>query len=94
MAENLKSKDNENEHKDKLEQMDSKLRYIKDLIIEEALRYANMEDEADLEKVTRRQFTRILLSTRLLNTNCMAGEEVGHKDNDGTENAEDTDRSS
>jgi len=52
MAENLKSKDDENEHKDKLEQVDSKLKYIKDLIIEEALRYANLEDEADLQKVS------------------------------------------
>lgn len=51
MAENLKPKDDENEHKEKLEQMDSKLKYIKDMIIEEALRYANLEDEADLEKV-------------------------------------------
>lgn len=52
MAENLKSKDDdENERKDKLEQMDSKLKYIKDLIIEEAMRYAASEDEADLQKV-------------------------------------------
>jgi len=51
MAENLKPKDDENEEKDKLEQMDSKLKYIKDLIIEEALKYANLEDEADLQKV-------------------------------------------
>lgn len=51
MAENLKSKEDENERKDKLEQMDSKLKYIKNLIIEEALRYANLEDEADLQKV-------------------------------------------
>lgn len=51
MAENLKSKDDENERKDKLEQMDSKLKYIKDLIIEEAMRYAASEDKADLQKV-------------------------------------------
>ncbi|XP_012230372.1 uncharacterized protein [Linepithema humile] len=54
MAENLKSKDDENEHKEKLEQMDSKLKYIKDMIIEEALRYANLEDEADLQKKMRK----------------------------------------
>lgn len=52
MAENLTPKDNQNEEKDKLEQMDSKLKYIKDLIIEEALKYANLEDEADLQKVS------------------------------------------
>jgi len=52
MAENLKSKDDENEQKDKLEQMDSKLKYIKDLIIEEALKYANLEDEAEVQKVS------------------------------------------
>lgn len=51
MAENLKPKNDENERKDKLEQMDSKLKYIKDLIIEEALKYANLEDETDLQKV-------------------------------------------
>lgn len=51
MAENLKSREDESERKDKLEQMDSKLKYIKDMIIEEALRYANLEDEADLQKV-------------------------------------------
>lgn len=51
MAENLKSKDDENEEKDRLEQVDSKLKYIKDLIIEEALKYANLEDETDLQKV-------------------------------------------
>lgn len=50
MAENLKPKEDENERKDKLEQIDSKLDYIKSLIIEEALKYANLE-EADLEKV-------------------------------------------
>lgn len=52
MAENLKSKDDENERKEKLEQMDTKLKYIKDLIIEEAMRYASSEDEVDLQKVT------------------------------------------
>lgn len=51
MAENLKSKEDESERKDKLEQVDSKLKYLKNLIIEEALRYANMDDEADLQKV-------------------------------------------
>jgi len=51
MAENLKPKDDENERKDKLEQMDSKLKYIKDMIVEEAMRYAASEDEADLQKV-------------------------------------------
>lgn len=50
MAENLKPKEDENERNDKLEQIDSKLDYIKSLIIEEALKYANLE-EADLEKV-------------------------------------------
>lgn len=52
MAENLKPKDDENERKEKLEQMDTKLKYIKDLIIEEAMRYASSEDEVDLQKVT------------------------------------------
>lgn len=47
MAENLKPNEHENEQKDKLEQMDSKLKHIKDLIVEEALRYANSEDERD-----------------------------------------------
>lgn len=51
MAENLKPKEDENEQKDKLEQMDTKLKYIKDLIIDEALRYANLDDETDLQKV-------------------------------------------
>lgn len=52
MAENLKPKEAENKEKDKLELMDSKLKYlIKDLIIGEALQYANMEDEQDIEKV-------------------------------------------
>lgn len=51
MAENLKPKEEENERKDKLEQMDSKLKYIKDLIIEEAMRYVASEDETDLQKV-------------------------------------------
>lgn len=51
MAENLKPKNDENERKENLEQMDSKLKYIKDLIIEEALKYANLEDETDLQKV-------------------------------------------
>lgn len=51
MVENLKPKEEEEEEerKEKLEQMDSK--YIKDLIIEEALKYANLEDETDLQKV-------------------------------------------
>lgn len=51
MAENLKPKEEENERKGKLEQMDSKLKYIKDLLIEEAMRYAASEEEADLQKV-------------------------------------------
>lgn len=51
MAENLKSKEDENERKEKLEQVDSKLKYLKNLIIEEALRYASLEDDADLQKV-------------------------------------------
>ncbi|KYN41430.1 hypothetical protein ALC56_04163 [Trachymyrmex septentrionalis] len=59
MAENLKSKDDENERKDKLEQMDSKLKYIKDLIIEEAMRYAASEDEADLQKVKDKLMSRM-----------------------------------
>lgn len=53
MAENLKSKEDENERKEKLEQMDAKLKYIKDLILEEALRYANSDEEADLQKVVK-----------------------------------------
>ncbi|XP_014471643.1 PREDICTED: uncharacterized protein LOC106742847 isoform X2 [Dinoponera quadriceps] len=61
MAENLKSKENENERKDKLEQMDSKLKYIKDLISDEPLRYADLEDEteADLQKVKDKIMTRM-----------------------------------
>ncbi|EZA62754.1 hypothetical protein X777_07570 [Ooceraea biroi] len=59
MAENFKPKDDENERKDKLEQMDSKLKYIKDLIIEEALKYANLEDEADLQKVKDKLISRM-----------------------------------
>ncbi|XP_011261077.1 uncharacterized protein LOC105254232 [Camponotus floridanus] len=59
MAENLKPKDDENEEKDKLEQMDSKLKYIKDLIIEEALKYANLEDEGDLQKVKDKLMARM-----------------------------------
>lgn len=52
MAENLKSKDDENEQKDKLEQMDTKLKYIKDLIIEEAMRwYGIASSEEDPQKV-------------------------------------------
>lgn len=51
MAENLKPREEENERKDKLEQMDSKLKYIKDLIVEEAMRYAASDNEADLQKV-------------------------------------------
>lgn len=52
MAENLKPRDDENERKEnsKHEPMDSKLKNIKDLIVEEALKYAK-EDEADLQKV-------------------------------------------
>jgi len=62
MAENLKPKDDENEHKDKFEQVDSKLKYIKDLIIEEALRYANLEDEADVQKVKADLVVHIVVS--------------------------------
>lgn len=51
MAENLKPKDDEIERKDKLEQVDTKLKYIKDLIIDEAMKYAASEDEVDLQKV-------------------------------------------
>lgn len=51
MAENLKPKDDETERKEKFEQVDTKLKYIKDLIIEEAMRYAASEDEVDLQKV-------------------------------------------
>lgn len=56
MVENLKGNDREYEkedpeRKDKLEQMDSKLKNIKDLIVEEALRYADTEDVVDLQKV-------------------------------------------
>lgn len=51
MAENLKPKDEENERKDKLEQMDSKLKYIRDLIMEEAMKFAASKDEATLQKV-------------------------------------------
>ncbi|XP_011877808.1 PREDICTED: stress response protein NST1 [Vollenhovia emeryi] len=58
MAENLKQND-ENEQKDKLEQMDTKLKYIKDLIIEEAMRYATSEDEADLQKVKDKLMSRM-----------------------------------
>ncbi|XP_036142894.1 uncharacterized protein LOC105829650 isoform X1 [Monomorium pharaonis] len=59
MAENLKPKEEENERKDKLEQMDSKLKYIKDLIVEEAMRYAASEDEADLQKVKDKLMSRM-----------------------------------
>ncbi|XP_011169138.1 uncharacterized protein LOC105202364 [Solenopsis invicta] len=59
MAENLKPKEDENERKDKLEEMDSKLKYIKDLIIEEAMRYAASEDEADLQKVKDKLMSRM-----------------------------------
>ncbi|XP_076671181.1 uncharacterized protein LOC143370235 isoform X2 [Andrena cerasifolii] len=56
MVENLKGNDRDYEkedpeRKDKLEQMDSKLKNIKDLIVEEALRYADSEDAVDLQKV-------------------------------------------
>lgn len=57
MAENLK--DDENERKDKLEQMDTKLKYIKDLIVEEAMRYAASEDEADLQKMKDKLMSRL-----------------------------------
>lgn len=50
MAENLKPKDDEVERQDKLERIDPKLKYIKDLI-EDALKYAKLEDEADRQKV-------------------------------------------
>nr|QTE34469.1 pacifastin [Cataglyphis nodus] len=59
MAENLKPKNDENEGKENLEQMDSKLKYIKDLIIEEALKYANLEDETDLQKVKDKLMARM-----------------------------------
>ncbi|XP_032678309.1 uncharacterized protein LOC116847426 [Odontomachus brunneus] len=55
MAGNLK--EDENERKDKLEQMDSKLKYIKDLM--EALRYTNLEDEAELQKVKDKLMARM-----------------------------------
>lgn len=58
MVDNLKANDKEyeresTERKDKLEQMDTKLKNIKDLILEEALRYADSEDGVDLQKVSR-----------------------------------------
>lgn len=59
MAENLKPKEEENERKDKLEQMDSKLKYIKDLIVEEAMRYAASDDEADLQTVKDKLMSRL-----------------------------------
>ncbi|XP_071650442.1 uncharacterized protein [Temnothorax longispinosus] len=59
MAENLKPKEDENERKDKLEQMDTKLKYIKDLIIDEAMRYAASEDKVDLQKVKDKLMSRM-----------------------------------
>ncbi|XP_072762966.1 uncharacterized protein [Anoplolepis gracilipes] len=59
MAENLKPKEEENARKEKLEQIDSKLKYTQDLIIDEALKYANLDDEADLQKVKDKLMTRM-----------------------------------
>lgn len=56
MVENLKANDREyekeaNERKDRLNQLDPRQRMIKDLIIEEALKYGDSKDGIDLQKV-------------------------------------------
>lgn len=56
MVENLKANDRDyekeaTERKDKLDQLDLKQKNVKDLIVEEALRNADSEDDIDLQKV-------------------------------------------
>nr|XP_034193355.1 uncharacterized protein LOC117610271 [Osmia lignaria]XP_034193357.1 uncharacterized protein LOC117610271 [Osmia lignaria]XP_034193358.1 uncharacterized protein LOC117610271 [Osmia lignaria]XP_034193359.1 uncharacterized protein LOC117610271 [Osmia lignaria]XP_034193360.1 uncharacterized protein LOC117610271 [Osmia lignaria]XP_034193361.1 uncharacterized protein LOC117610271 [Osmia lignaria]XP_034193362.1 uncharacterized protein LOC117610271 [Osmia lignaria]XP_034193363.1 uncharacterized p len=67
MVENLKANDHRdyqketNDRKDKLEQMNSKQQRqnIKDLIVEDALRYADSEDATNLQKVKDKVMARI-----------------------------------
>lgn len=56
MVENLRPNERDyeketNEGKDKLNQLDSRQKNIKDLILEEAMRYGNSEDDIDMQKV-------------------------------------------
>lgn len=56
MVENLKPNERDyekeiNEGKDKLNQLDSRQKNIKDLILEEAMRYGNSEEDIDMQKV-------------------------------------------
>ncbi|XP_051163610.1 midasin isoform X2 [Leptopilina boulardi] len=54
MAENLKSENDKDERKDKLQQMESRLKHIKDLIIQEALNVEGTDIEEIREKVLSR----------------------------------------
>lgn len=56
MVENLKANDREyekeaDERKDRLDQLDPRQKTIKDLIIEEALKYRDSENGIDMQKV-------------------------------------------
>lgn len=56
MVENLKANDREsekeeNERKDRLNQLDPRQKTIRDLIVEEALKYGDSKDGIDMQKV-------------------------------------------
>ncbi|XP_043798165.1 uncharacterized protein LOC122717810 isoform X1 [Apis laboriosa] len=64
MVENLRPNERDyeketNEGKDKLNQLDSRQKNIKDLILEEAMRYGNSEDDIDMQKVKDKVMARM-----------------------------------
>ncbi|XP_017760953.1 PREDICTED: uncharacterized protein LOC108551328 [Eufriesea mexicana] len=66
LVDNLKENDRDyereaNEEKDKLDQLDSKLRNLKDLIIGDILIYENTKDGIDLQKIKDRIMARVAL---------------------------------
>lgn len=69
MIENIKPMEREyakeDERKDRLEQIDSELKNMRAMIVEEAYRYANAEDSVDMQKVKDKIMTRMALAYSL-----------------------------